>query len=359
MKEYLLVYDVKLTVRAPLFVGSGRSYSKKEYVYDSKSHEVRIMDEDKMLDALVRDRLIDAYEHYTLRRPYAQMGEFLKECGFSPEETEAMTLYRASAADALVPGKTLAEIWQFTRDVRHDPYVPGSSLKGALRTAILMKMISQGEKIHLDPDSRRGSRQDIEPAYLNSLGFKNARKTDETNSVMRGVSVSDSLPISQNDIILARKDDISVGGLKNSINTIREAVRPGVAISFRLTLDSSVKSAVNADFIRDAVAEYGEYYFKTYASSFRLPDNAKKDERFTDCIVLGGGGGYFGKNIVYPMLGKEAGLEYVTNIMKNKFRNHRHEDDVEKGISPHCLKHTTYNGLSYHFGVCGFSMEQA
>jgi CRISPR-associated protein Csm5 len=355
MNGHLLSYDIKLTTRGPLFIGSGRSYNKKAYAFYPKTGLVRIIDEARLFDALADGGFAESYENFILRRPSAQLGDFLNDCGFTAEQLEHITLYTADAADALVEGKTLAEIWQFMRDSRNRPYVPGSSLKGALRTALLMKLIAEGRKTQLD---ERGRTQfNVEPIYLNILRLNQKKPGDEVNSIMRGISVSDSEPISVKDIILARKDDISVSGLKSSINTIREAIRPGVDIRFKLTLDTSVKGGVDAEVIREAVSAYGTYYRQNYLTRFRLPDNAQS-ERFENCLVLGGGSGYFGKNIVYPMLGFNAGLKFTGKLMSNKFKKHFHDRDVERGISPHTLKHTTYNKRSWHFGVCGFELEE-
>jgi CRISPR-associated protein Csm5 len=258
-------------------------------------------------------------------------------------------------ADALTKEGTLAEIKQFTRDTRNRPYVPGSSLKGALRTAILIKLIAGGQKRPLRLNSRTSL--EVEPDYLNLLERNTKRPKDEVNSVMRGVSVSDSLPINNRDIMLARKVDVSLAGRENPINVIRESVKPNVKIQFKLTLDTSVKSFIDAAFIRQAVAEYGEYYRKVYYSRFKLPAYAQP-ETFDQCLVLGGGAGYFSKNIVYPMLGYPEGLNFVASYMEGKFQSHHHDEDTGLGISPHMLKYTLYQTRRWHMGVCAFKMEE-
>lgn len=70
--EHLDVYDVRLTTRAPLFIGSGKSYVKKEYVFLSprvtRSPQARVLllDEHRLFRLLVERNRIDQYETFML-----------------------------------------------------------------------------------------------------------------------------------------------------------------------------------------------------------------------------------------------------------------------------------------------------
>lgn len=344
--NHLQVYDLILKTKAPLFIGSGRKYTKKEFTYNPRTHKVAFIDPQLLMEKLIEKNLLDKYEHFILRCPNVYLYSFLVECGFSQYEIDEMTIFTADAADAVMKGKALSEVHEFIHDVKYRPYVPGSSLKGCLRTVLLYKMIHEKPIVFTGQDKA----DNVEAIYLNTLRL-NPKQQDEVNSIMRGISISDSMPIDRENMILARKDDISKAGNRKPINLIRECVKPGVEIVFKLTLDKSVLKTIDVEFIREAVAEYGIYYTKTYSESFRMPQNAVY-ESFENCIVLGGGSGYYGKNIIYPLMGKEKAVRYVSKFMSKKFPRHKHENDIRQGISPHRLKHTTYDRLSYHFGVC-------
>lgn len=351
MKEYahLKTYDLVLTTRSPVFVGSGREYNKKEYYYDMPGRKVCFIDFSAMFQLLYSRDLINEYENYILKQSNTSLHHFFRDIKLTQADIEKITEYTADVSDALVEGKPLAKIQQFMRDAQHRPYIPGSSIKGCLRTAILWKLI-RSNPLSFDGV---GKTKILEKQYLNILNLNKRNEKDEVNSIMRGISISDSLSIDNRRMILTKKDDISTTGKKNTINIIREAVAPGTRIKFSMTIDESVKSNVDADFIRESIREYGQYYKETFADSFQNPENCEV-EGFHDCIVLGGGSGYFGKNILYPLYGKKIAVGKVANIMQGRMysANHHHEKDISLGISPHMIKHTQYKAKSYHYGVC-------
>jgi CRISPR-associated protein Csm5 len=353
MEQYchLKTYEIILTTKSPLFIGSGKEYSKKEYYYYEKNKIVHIINNHTMFSMLISYNLVDEYERYMINRPDEYLHEFLKDCRFTKAHINAMTDYQINIGNAIFEDKSLSSIMQFIRNTKMQPYVPGSSLKGCLRTAILWQLISENNSI-----DKNQSAKDIEAYYLNTLKYNIKKQKDAVNSVMRGISISDSMPIDNKNMVLAKKDDVSKSGNINTINTIRESVAPETKIRFILTIDESFCTYINADFIRKAVSNYWKYYKNTFISLFHLPNSAVS-ANFPNCIVLGGGSGYFGKNIMYPLYGKKLAVEKVSEIMQHKFKNHKHEIDIQYGISPRKLKYTKFNSKFYHYGVCNFEIR--
>lgn len=68
MKElnHLQVYDLILSVRSPLFVGTERSLAKNEYLYNPKRETVSFVNEQAFLALLAERGLVDKYEAYIL-----------------------------------------------------------------------------------------------------------------------------------------------------------------------------------------------------------------------------------------------------------------------------------------------------
>jgi len=348
MKEqgHLKTYDIILTAKSPVFIGSGVEYNKKEYYYDRARGKVHIINIPSMISLLCSKNLVDEYENYMLTANY-DLYQFFTKCKITASELDKITLYTVNVGNALVQNRTLAGIMQFIRDQNGRPYIPGSSLKGALRTVILQKLISEEKKEF----AYKMQTKDFEKLYFNTLNLYVKKPNNEVNSIMRGISISDSEAIDPNRIILTRKTDFSVYGKNKEINNIREAISPNTTIHFTMTLDESIHSCLNIDFIRNAINEYGRYYNETYQKSFHLPSECIK-ESYENCIVLGGGSGYFGKNIMYPLLGKQEAVKQVSLIMQKNFRKHYHDRDIALGISPHMLKYTQYQNRYYHYGVC-------
>jgi len=348
MKEYghLKSYEIILTAKSPVFIGSGIEYSKKEYYYDRARGRVHIINLPAMMSLLYDKKLINDYEDYILNTDY-DLYRFFGKVKITESELNEITEYTANVGDALLPDKSLSGIKQFIRDKNGRPYIPGSSLKGSLRTAILWKMITE-DKSRFDIEQ---TTKIIEKTYLNRLKLNTEKWTNEVNDIMRGIIISDSEAIDPDRIILTKKIDLSVNGIAKDINTIREAIAPNTVIRLIMTIDSSVSSYIDINYIRNAISEYGRYYYKTFQQSFRLPADYVQ-ESFENCLVLGGGSGYFGKNIVYPPLIRQDAVRRVSVIMAENAKNHHHERDIVLGISPRMLKITKYQGRSYHYGVC-------
>ena len=347
---HLETHELILTTKSPVFIGSGAEYNKKEYYYDRAHGQVHFLNMPALMSLLINKGLIDQYESYMLNSNDDLYHFFLK-AKISKQELSVITEYIAKVGDALIENKALAGIQQFIRDHNGRPYIPGSSLKGCLRTVILWKMIFDN-KIDV-PDNFQIN--DIENFYLHTLNL-NTNTQDLINSVMRSISISDGESIDPQRMILTKKIDVTVKGIKKDVPTIREAISPGTTTRFIMTIDKSISSGLDIDYIIKAIAEYGRYYNDTFQKSFSLPPESIR-ESFENCIVLGGGSGYFGKSIMYPLLGKAKAVKQVSAIMIHEYGNHHHEKDIALGISPHMLKHTKYQNRYYHYGVCQIAIN--
>ncbi len=359
MKNYLL----KLSAVTALHVGSGVKYSKKEYIYDERERRVTLIDMKKVMGWLVRQNnpaLIDAFESFMLSRQDNDLRAFLQRIRVPEQKIKEARIYSLSSGDAFVGGGNKRDLCAFSRDERGRPYIPGSSLKGALRTALLVRALLDGEGYRgtIDVRDRRAAKkttEEIETALLHRLK-RSGRAGDPRNSLMSCLSVSDSAPFSPEAIILAGKDDIFTDGEKNSLPLVRECAAPGTEISFRISISPDAEGLLSIEQIKRAVNSFGDYYQETYLNKY--PQKLREDLR--GCIFLGGGCGYYAKNILYPAHGKdrESALRDAVNIMKTNFAKHRHEKDYGLGISPRALKCTYAGGSTRQMGICRIEIEE-
>lgn len=357
--EHLDSYSIRITAKAPLFIGSGKSFTKKEYYYNTKENTVSILNEYQLMNLIIDNGLLPHYEKFIMDKPSQYLKDFFEEWGVTIKEIEAITRYTTDVGNALMPDKSLVEIVEFIRNKEGLAYIPGSSIKGALRTALLCKMINDdnlSEKYVAYLGNKPLDAKTVESELLNTLTLSK-KKGDAVNSIMKGIIVSDSEPVPQDRMVLCRKDDMTISGNIQSLNIIRECIKPGTLIKARLTLDKSVLNRIDGSDIKSAIEEFGIYYSKQYVSKYHPPANWSAED-YSKCLILGGGTGYFSKNIVYPLLPGQSGLKYVSNLMSNKFRRHKHEQDIGLGISPKLLKCTTYNGKLYHMGVCKIDINE-
>lgn len=351
--EHLQVFDLILTVRTPLFIGSGTEYLKNEYLYQPFAKRVSILDQDAFFEMLASRNLVDAYERFILNGD--RLDRFLKtDCGLSDEDIQKLVRYSVSAADALQEDKPLQGIKAFQRNAAGQAYVPGAGVKGALRTVYLAHCIQN------DP-ARTGEFN--EANYLHPLSCKPKKREDAVNSIFRGVQISDSIPLGDDAMILAGKYDSGTEGMVHQINLCRECVRPDQVIRLKLTLDQSIlKGRITKEILLQSIREFSEYYHKTYVKHFKAPRLAGAEDG-RGCLILGGGAGFFSKTLLYPYYGEQEGLERAVNCFtqdrhyRRQCQTHKHEQDRQLGISPHMLKYTKFNGQLYPFGMCEVQIE--
>ena len=140
----LEVYDLKLTVVTPFFVGDGIELDKRSYLYNQSKKTVSMIDPERLFKLIVDSRLTDAYEAFMLGGG-KDLYEFLRQNRVYEQELNELILYSVDAENAIVIDKygkpKPQNIHTFIRDAYGNPYVPGSSVKGALRTVLLHHMI--------------------------------------------------------------------------------------------------------------------------------------------------------------------------------------------------------------------------
>lgn len=362
MKEegHLQVFDLILETKSPVFIGCGKSYTKKEYLFDPRYHTVSFLDENTFFTYLAEHDLADAYEAYILRGTHRHLRDFLLNgCGIPQSQIDAWVRCRIDAGDALDDKFTLKEIQRFVRDGRDRIYVPGSSIKGALRTVLLKQMLMQSPPENPDPEQARRRVTKFENTYFNTLTLKRDQKqnvliNDAVNSIMRGVMISDSLPIPDSALCLTRKIDELPDERFNKLNICRECIRPGTRIRCTMTLDQSfLRGSITMESIMAAIAQVSRHYEQTVTARFPQATACMNDRT----ILLGGGVGFQSKTVTDPYYGDRA-LGTTIDVLEQYFRKHRHKvRDRELGIAPRTLKQTDYQHKSYPYGVCEVTIE--
>ena len=352
---HLQEYTLTLTTKAPVFVGSGFVYGKMDYIFDAARQTVSFINQTQFFQLLIDRDLIDKYESFILnKRPTDTIQYFLKNiCKLDAKTINSLIVNRVSAADALDENHSLKEIQAFIRRADGRAYIPGSSLKGCLRTVLLTNMLLR--------DSNRAepiNMKQLESKYLHTLQITN-KQSDMVNSIMRGISISDSEPIDEKNMILASKIDSLPDGFENRINVVRQCIAPETKITFRLTLDQNLLSDANIlTELREAIRAFDAFYIQEYNSYFAIKKEFEDLFR-DDFIVLGGGSGFFAKNLIYPLYAPNhaEAVKTVSRSMQRSFKKHKHEKDIEYGISPHTFKITEFDRFAYPIGLCQVTIQ--
>lgn len=371
MSEYLKRYIGVLTLHGPVFIGSGRELTKKEYVFtDNTRTEVGVLDVAEFYMLLKNKKLDQQYEDFLLRDKKRDLFSWLREVGISVREIKEAKCFKYT----LPMGEPDSERAKWTvmetmKDPYGKPYIPGSSIKGMLRTVILTGRIASGELpremiCEFMDHVRKGSggrnwflRDDIrniEAELFNTLNNNERKKEDAVNDSMSGIIVTDSRPVKTSDLVLCPKVDSQTDGGDKKINILRECIKPGTEIKFGITIDET-KCKETVTSIMSAVESFDKVYSECFLNAFKRHDNLP--ER---AVFIGGGCGYVSKTIVYPMLGKQEGIKSVRTIFEktNVPREHKHNRDVEYGAAPHILKETIIDGMHYQMGLCSLTIKE-
>jgi len=173
-----------LETLSPIHIGSGEKYSSSEFFYNS--NRIFRLDINKIysiLDQKDKDIFLDYLEN-----PNFRLGDFLKGKDISISELKLYSLkYNGSA------------LYEITEHIKtsFNGYVPGSSLKGAIRTAIFIAFMGDnevkkiGEIFKIKDFKKRNDKVKYFIDKFLSSGGKNSSYSD----LMRFVQISDFIPV--------------------------------------------------------------------------------------------------------------------------------------------------------------------
>lgn len=365
MQRNLKAYNIVLETIGPVFVGSGREISKKEYVFLDREH-VGILDQVKLYQFMKQRHLQKDFENYLVNDFRQDVGQWLRQYRIDLEEIFPCVKYTLKCGDTSLQRGTKTTVVEHIKDGCGLPYIPGSTIKGMLRTILL------ADDIISNPDAYANDKRNLENALFRYKGKVNrnsylkkeagqieieafrtlhrekTKPSDAVNDELSGMIVGDSTPIELDRMILCQKFETHVDGTVKSLNLLGECIQPGTAISFLLTLDEQ-RCRFSIEDIQHAISKFNDAYNKYFLTAFRTADLIQ-----ADAVFLGGGTGFLTKTIVYPLFEKREGLRATQSIFENTKvpRAHQHYRDAEMGVSPHILKCTKYEGQLLQMGQC-------
>lgn len=343
MESYLKKYKFVFNTVGPVFVGSGQNLKKKEYIFDEKKGRVKIIDVNKMLGFICKDKnLMRDYEKLMMSGDKNDdLQSFFNDHKISEKDYKNWILRECN-----VKGNFNGEdINAFVRDGRGEAYIPGSSLKGMFRTVILSYLIRHADEAYKNEMRARVS-EDFSDEHLDevdkamSVKFLHSKLTDSdrkdmVNSIMRGLIISDSKKIADKNMALYKKFDMSVKGEGHSLNLVRECVDFKVKIETTITIDTTIFPYTKDELFK-MFEEFTQYYKEILEDKFKgCPKHSVSNKRF----FLGGGAGFISKTDLYALFDEKKAIEITGRILDSKFQNKEHLSDAKvHGISPRILK---------------------
>ena len=121
---------------SPTFVGSGKDISKKEYRLSAKDQKAIIYDPGKFYQIMQKSGKQSVYENYLLNDNRSDLNMWMQDNRIMVSDVADAIRYSVSWGDRMELGKSRIQIMEFAKDPYGKPYVPGTSIKGMLRTIL-------------------------------------------------------------------------------------------------------------------------------------------------------------------------------------------------------------------------------
>lgn len=287
-------YRVTLTAVGPVHIGDGSVLGKGDYFQDKG--KIAVLDMPKFIK-LLDSRQLDAYCELLDSvggKSKEKLQSLLDRDQGMKRAARASIAYRIDSPLATARRGSIQyyDVAAFVKDAYGLPYVPGSSLKGMIRTIILTNLILDDREAYVELTGRSDAGRCIENAGFRKEFFP---ECESANDVMRYVSVSDSEPLSTDDLAFVKKydkfsqaDDGShkkgMGKLSsragsyegNELNIYRECLRPETRIRFTLDVDDRIDAylpfPLNGDGLRILAARFYDLYSESFLSRFDLDE---------------------------------------------------------------------------------------
>lgn len=362
MADFQEVFKLRLVTKGPVYIGSGHEYSKKEYLFLNNS-QIGIFSFIKLYNMIKKKGLSNSFEKFYTNPRNNDFDLWLKDNGIRKNELNNSFKYVLKCDESIGDNKRNVQIMEFVKDSYGNPYIPGSSVKGMLRTILLYDSIIKNnsdydlvkKNINKNLETDRVNKKNllknenktISSITFNTLTRNEKRKDDAVNDYMSGIIVADSKPLKTDDLILVPKIERNVEGKDKNLNLFRECLKPGLTIDIDITIDKKLCN-INEHDIINAINIFSKIYNSAFVEAFSSADKINDNE-----IFIGGGSGFVSKTVDYALFGKKEGTKVVQKIFeKTTNRVHKHNMDMELGVSPHIIKYTKFNNKYYQMGLC-------
>ena len=377
-----------LTVRtlSPVHIGCGEEITKIDYCYAKDSKRIYVMHPQKLFNGLQSKGILTAFEQKLMvADKMLSLTRFFADQQITESEYSTWAKYSYPVNNVSVENGQNG-IFSFIKDAYDCPYIPGSSLKGALRTALAYSMIVNDRKrferiakdVQRKIDSSNGKKpyikdeeKTLEIAIFNTLKRKpkkdrygNISYNDILNDCMSGLLISDSKPLSSESLCLCQKTDVDYDGETHSINLLRECIAPETEIVFDVAIDETlcpfkakdILDALGVQF-QDYDVVFREHYHNAVKDTFHDPVQGEDT-----WLYLGGGTGFPMKTVMYALYEDENQAADLSAALLDAsfFRNRpgHKKFTKETGYSPKVWKCTRLHEQLYEMGLCSIQMEE-
>lgn len=396
-----------LKVVTPINISDGIVLGAKDYLYDSRRQKVYFLNLHQWHMFIYKHMLLEKYESYLANfRDKQSLLEWLQMQGYDIDDVRTVITSEAQATVNLMDNekkKTLNDINRHIQQPDGILYVPGSSIKGGFRTAILYKLLQKRQDIkskywcyikqqvdiieklmkeerkprelQIMPYSVIKKKKDqatkeidkliasLESELLHTLRLKDDKERNISNknavcSAMRGLQVSDTYASRNMQTAILQKvdggfDKFGKASPKN-LPIFRECMLPKAELFFDVKIEKAVMSTIGINTVDDLL-KATHSFFAAVTDLLQQAFEKEYQEAFQGVaagnMFLGGNTGFLSKTLLAMLApDKDTAKNTIKVLLDKSFKNHKHllRDKV---IAPRTLRCTNYNGKLMLMGV--------
>lgn len=396
-----------LKVVTPVNISDGIVLGAKDYLYDSRRQKVFFLNLHQWHMFIYKHMLLEKYESYLANfRDKQSLLEWLQMQGYDIDYVRTVITSEAQATVNLMDNekkKTLHDINRHIQQPDGSLYVPGSSIKGVFRTAILYSLLQKRQDIKskywcyikqqvdiiktlLEEERKPRELQimhysvikkkkdqaakeidkltaSLESELLHTLRLKDDKERNISNknavcSAMRGLQVSDTYASRNMKTAILQKVD---GGFdkfgkasSKKLPIFRECMLPKAELFFDVKIEKAVMSTIGINTVNDLL-NATHSFFAAVTDLLQQAFEKEYQEAFQGVaagnMFLGGNTGFLSKTLLAMLApDKDTAKNTIKVLLDKSFKNHKHllRDKI---IAPRTLKCTNYNGKLMLMGV--------
>lgn len=369
-----------LKVVTPINISDGIVLGAKDYLYDSRRQKVYFLNLHQWHMFIYKHMLLKKYESYLANfRDKQSLLEWLRMQGYDIDDVRTVITSEAQATVNLMDNekkKTLNDINRHIQQPNGSLYVPGSSIKGVFRTAILYSLLQKRQDVKVKywrqiqekissnyfkpyKDFKK-LMSDLENELLHTLRLLDGdnRSNNAVRSAMRGLQVSDTYASRKMQTAILQKVD---GGFDKfgkaspkKLPIFRECMLPKAELFFDVKIENAVMSTIGINTVDDLL-KATHSFFAAVKDLLQQAFGKEYPEVFQGVaagnMFLGGNTGFLSKTLLAMLApDKDTAKNTIKVLLDKSFKNHKHllRDKV---IAPRTLKCTNYNGKLMLMGV--------
>ena len=365
----IVKYKMKLEVLTPLHIG-GADYKskldKKEYVFDKDKRTLTLIDTEKFVAFLMKKNLFDEYIFHIQKNVNFKRNEqdrniklidFLKKNNIykNIEEFRKKTPIKVD-----MNIENMNDIKLMLRNIEGKPYIPGTSIKGALVSFLLVnyiinhrdefskekrEILSECKKANDDRSIKnlKNKVREIVNEIEKSIIYDNNKEVKKSKRF--SISISDSYNYYDTRTnfyqdIDEKRNAKTENEKSKPMPVVREYIMSNSKFNFDITLDIDLleKSKLEIKNIDNLISSLENSV--TYLINVLEDKNSPQTEN----LILGANTGFLQKTIVYALFeDKKERLEVVKKLLHLK-KGDKIKDHLKDKFSPRVLNRVKING---------------